>query len=259
MAKYRGEYRDSVDTEEKSYSQEMTQETQPTPNDTDEASFKKRYGDLRRHMQNQMSNKDRELQQMKAQLDAATKQQIRFPKSEKEVADWMKKYPDVASIIDTIAQKRSLEALAMGEKKMEGLKKLESSITREKAEMALKKIHPDFDRIRQDPGFHTWAKKQPNWIQDALYKNSNDPVSAARAIDLYKADKGIKRTRPASSDAAQSVGRTGGSAPSAGGRPRFSESQVSKMSSAEYEKNEEAILEAIQKGSFQYDLSGGAR
>lgn len=261
MAKYRGGYRDDLDTEEKPYSEEMAQETQPTPNtDNDEASFKKRYGDLRRHMQNQMATKDRELQAMKTQLESATKQQIRFPKSEKEVAEWMKKYPDVASIIDTIAQKRSLEALAMGEKKMEGLKKLETSITREKAEMALKKIHPDFDRIRQDQGFHEWARKQPTWIQDALYKNANDPVSAARAIDLYKADKGIKRTRPSNSnDAARSVGRTGGSAPVSGGRARFTESQVNKMSSAEYEKNEAAILESIKRGDFQYDMSGGAR
>ena len=259
MAKYRGGYREELDTEEKSYSEEMTQEAQAAPTDSDEASFKKRYGDLRRHMQNQMATKDRELQAMKTQLESATKQQIRFPKSEKEVAEWMRKYPDVASIIDTIAQKRSLEALAMGEKKMEGLKKLEQNITREKAEMALKKLHPDFDRIRQDPTFHDWAKKQPTWIQDALYKNANDPISAARAIDLYKADRGIKRTRATQGDAARSVGRTSGSAPSSGGRARFSESQVSKMSSQEYEKNEAAILESIQRGDFQYDLSGGAR
>ncbi len=259
MAKYRGGYRDDLDTVEKPYSEEMVQEAQPAPTDNDEASFKKRYGDLRRHMQNQMSTKDRELQEMKSQLESATKQQIRFPKSEKEVADWMKKYPDVASIIDTIAQKRSLEALAMGEKKMESLKKLETSITREKAEMALKRLHPDFDRIRQDPSFHDWAGKQPKWIQDALYKNANDPVSAARAIDLYKADKGIKRTRATSNDAAKSVGRTSGSAPASGGRARFTESQVSKMSSADYEKNEAAILESIKRGDFQYDMSGGAR
>tara|TARA_R110002153_G_scaffold6558_2_gene30230 strand:+ start:816 stop:1607 length:792 start_codon:yes stop_codon:yes gene_type:complete len=263
MAKYRGGYRDELDTEEKPYSEEMAQTAQQPEaqsSDTDEASFKKRYGDLRRHMQNQMSNKDRELQEMKTQLESATKQQIRFPKSEKEVSDWMKKYPDVASIIDTIAQKRSLEALAMGEKKMESLKKLETSITREKAEMALKKIHPDFDSLRQDPSFHNWVEVQPNWIQDALYKNTNDPISAARAIDLYKADKGIKRTRPtSSSDAARSVGRTGGSAPASGGRARFTESQVNKMSSAEYEKNEAAIMESIKRGDFQYDMSGGAR
>ena len=40
---------------------------------------------------------------------------------------------------------------------------------------------------------------------------------------------------------------------------KFSESQVSKMSSGEYEANEDAILEAIKKGEFEYDLSGAAR
>jgi hypothetical protein len=31
------------------------------------------------------------------------------------------------------------------------------------------------------------------------------------------------------------------------------------MSSADYEKNEEAILEAIKRGEFEYDMSGAAR
>jgi len=61
MAKYRGGYRDELDTVEKPYSEEMAQEAQPAPTDNDDTSFKKRYGDLRRHMQNQMSTKDREL------------------------------------------------------------------------------------------------------------------------------------------------------------------------------------------------------
>jgi hypothetical protein len=37
------------------------------------------------------------------------------------------------------------------------------------------------------------------------------------------------------------------------------ESQVSRMSASEYEKNEKKIMEAIRKGNFVYDLSGGAR
>jgi hypothetical protein len=31
------------------------------------------------------------------------------------------------------------------------------------------------------------------------------------------------------------------------------------MTSAEYEKNEAAIMDSIKKGLFEYDLSGGAR
>ena len=255
MAKYQGAYREELDAEEKPYSEEMQQQAQPAPQSGEDESWQKRYGDLRRHTQMQMAEKDRALQQAKEQLAAATKQQIRFPKSEKEVAEWVRKYPDVANIIDTIAQKRSLEALAMGEKKMQSLKKLEGEITRGKAESVLRQLHPDFDKIRANPAFHKWAKVQPKWIQDALYKNVNDPHAAARAIDLFKAD--INK-RSSNQSAAAAVGRSTGSAPS-GGRPRFKESVVAKMSAQEYEKNEDAILEAISKGEFEYDMSGGAR
>lgn len=252
MAKYQGAYRAELDAEEKPYSEEVQQ----TPPPVEEDGWQKRYGDLRRHTQMQMAEKDREMQQMKQQLAAATKQQIRFPKSAKEVNEWVQKYPDVANIIDTIAQKRSLEALAMGERKMASLKKLEGEITRGKAENVLRQLHPDFDKIRANPAFHKWAKMQPKYIQDALYKNVNDPHAAGRAIDLFKADL-AKRGKNQS--AAASVGRSTGSTPSGNGRARFKESQVANMSSAEYEKNEDAILEAISNGEFDYDVSGGAR
>ena len=37
------------------------------------------------------------------------------------------------------------------------------------------------------------------------------------------------------------------------------ESQVQKMSAAEYEKRSEEVMEAIRSGKFVYDLSGSAR
>ena len=39
----------------------------------------------------------------------------------------------------------------------------------------------------------------------------------------------------------------------------FSESQVHKMTAIEYEKNSDAIMEAIRAGKFTYDMTGGAR
>lgn len=259
MAKYRGAYREDLGEEEKKYSEEFSAQGQEPAHasETDEESFKKRYGDLRRYMQSQMATKDRELAQMKQQLDSATKQQIRFPKTEKEVADWVRKYPDVAKIIDTIAQKRSLEALQMGEEKMKSLKEFEQRLTRREAEAELRRLHPDFDKVRANPKFHEWAKVQPKWVQDALYSNTNDAMSCARAIDLYKADM---RKKGQSTGAAQAVdsGNSATSAPRSG-RGKFTESQVAKMKPHEYEANEAAILDAIKRGEFVYDLTGGAR
>ena len=261
MAKYQGAYRDEADAEENV--QDLMQENAQEDNlnaDPEEGSFKKRYGDLRRHMQQSMQQKDAQLNQMQEQLSQATKQQIKFPKTEEEVTAWSTKYPDVAKIIDTIAQKRVQEALAIGEVELNKVKQLEVKINREKAEKELRDTHPDFDKIRSNKDFHDWVMQQPQYVQDALYKNNTDARAASRAIDLYKADKGIKRKRKASpQDAARSVGRTSSANAPVSGRARFTESQVGKMSPKEYDANEDAILESMRNNSFVYDISGGAR
>ena len=58
-------------------------------------------------------------------------------------------------------------------------------------------LHPDIKEIRQDDAFHSWVRKQPQWVQDALYTNEDDAKLAARAIDLYKEDKGITNVKRA--------------------------------------------------------------
>lgn len=258
MSKYANAYKN--DLEQPDEEQVLTQPTdnEPEPVDAEDASFKKRYGDLRRHMQNVMAQKEEELRRVKDQLDQAARKQIKFPKTEDEINEWVKKYPDVAAIIDTIAQKRALEALEIGEKKMANLAQLERRITREKAEAELLKLHPDFPEIRSDKAFHDWVAVQPKWVQDALYENETDALAAGRAIDLYKADTKRKPGRPPK-DAAQAVGRSTGTAPTGQTKGKFSESQVSKMSPEQYEANEEAILSAIKSGQFVYDMTGAAR
>lgn len=258
MAKYSGSYREDLDSKEPEIQNANPESNEPEPTDAEDASFKKRYGDLRRHMQTTLSQKDDQVRKLQEQLEAATRKQIRFPKTESEIAEWVQKYPDVAAIIDTIAQKRALEALEIGEKKMANLAQLERKLTREKAEQELLKLHPDFDQIRQDRAFHEWAQLQPKWVQEALYENDTDARAAARAIDLYKID--IKKKKPADTrGAAQSVSRSTGSTPAGSGKMKFRESEVAKMSTRDYEANEAAIMEAIRTGQFEYDLTGAAR
>ena len=139
---------------------------------------------------------------------------------------------------------------------------MRESATREKAEVELLKAHPDFGEIRDSDEFHNWAEEQPKWVQDALYENDNDARSAARAIDLYKADMNIKTKKPSSNkEAAKSVNtRNTRSQPDAtSSNTKMSESRVNKMSTKEYEKHQDEIMNAIRKGEFIYDISGSAR
>lgn len=229
----------------------------------EEKSFKKRYGDLRRHTQKQQVDLQKQIDALQEQLQASTSKQIRLPTSEDELEQWAKEFPDVAKIVESIAIKKAKEQNASLEERFKKLDEREAQTAKERAEAELIRLHPDFDQIREQEEFHDWAEAQPKWVQSALYDNENDAISAARAIDLYKADMGITAKKPRKSqerDAAREVAgskRAGFDASNEVGTIR--ESDVERMSAVEYERNQEAIVAAIKSGKFIYDKSGSAR
>ena len=229
----------------------------------EEKSFKKRYGDLRRHSQQQALTLQKQIDELKQQLTQSTEQQIKLPTSEEELATWAKTYPDVAKIVETIAIKKAKEQTAALDERFKALDERDKMTARDKAELELLKLHPDFDTIRDTDDFHNWADEQPKWVQDALYENDTDARSAARAIDLYKIDRNIGKAKPKKEDTSAAQGiRTRGERSAPVGEDAngvIYESQVAKMSSLQYEKNIETIQKAMQTGKFVYDLSGNAR
>lgn len=265
--------RERIEREEEEIKQLSEQKDKPVSVDepveddsnlsAEEKSFKKRYGDLRRHSQQQQLSLQKQIDELRGQLTQSTEQQIKLPTNEEDLAKWAATYPDVAKIVETIAIKKAKEQTASMEQRFAALDEQEKLTAREKAELELLKIHADFDSIRDTDDFHTWADEQPKWVQDALYENDTDARSAARAIDLYKADRNIAKAKPKKEDtsAAQSV-RTRGERSAPTGKDTegvIYESQVAKMSSLQYEASEAAITAAIQSGKFVYDLSAGAR
>lgn len=228
----------------------------------EEKTFKKRYGDLRRHAQEKEKSYQDEIFKLKQQLTQTASQEIKLPKSDEEIAQWSQEYPDVAKIVESIATKKAKELDSSLEERMKLIAEREAQSTRAMAEAELMRIHPDFETIRNDQEFHDWVELQPRWVQQALYENESDSKSAARAIDLYKVDMGItstpKKKADPSKDAARAVTRGSSNTPSAtksGQANQIKESDVAKMKSHEFEKNEEKIREAIQSGNFIYDIS----
>lgn len=240
--------------------EEEPQEAEPT--NAEEKSFKKRYGDLRRHMQEKEKVWEEKFNEVQKQLKEVTQKEIKLPKSDEDIEAWATQYPDVAAIVETIAIKKAREQAAGLEDRVKEIDEMKATASREKAEVELMKAHPDFGEIRDSDEFHEWAEEQPKWVQDALYENDSDARSAARAIDLYKADMNIKTKKPASNkDAARSVNsRNNRSQPDTDNDTAvFKESDVNKMSPQQYEKAADAIMEAIRTGKFIYDMSGSAR
>ena len=168
----------------------------------------------------------------------------------------------MAGIVETIAIKKAREEAQGLEDAKKEIDEMKAMAARERAEVELMKAHPDFGEIRDSDDFHEWAEEQPKWVQNALFENNEDARSAARAIDLYKADKNITTKKPVSTkDAARSVdSRSSRSEPDVNNNEgTFTESQVAKMTPQQYEKASDQIMEAIRTGKFIYDMSGSAR
>ena len=236
------------------------QEAEPT--NAEEKTFKKRYSDLRRHQQQQAEEFKKEIEALKSQLNQATKKEMKLPKSDADIEQWAADYPDVAAIVETIAMKKAREQSSALEERVKVVDEMQYTAKKEKAEAELMRLHPDFNDIRDSDEFHDWAEDQPKWVQDSLYDNDNDARSAARAIDLYKADMGIAKSKPTKDkDAAKSVStRNSRSRPQDDESSTYlKESQVQKMSPQQYEKMSDEIMEAIRSGKFIYDVSGSAR
>ena len=242
--------------------EETSEEIEEEPVNAEEKTFKKRYSDLRRHQQKQAEDFKTELAELKRQLSDATKKEMKLPKSDEDIETWAKDYPDVAAIVETIAMKKASEQSSALEERIKAIDEMQLSATKEKAEAELMRLHPDFDDIRDSDQFHEWAESQPKWVQDALYENDNDARSAARAIDLYKADMGIGKKKPKSDkDAAKSVStKNSRSKPQENEASSYlKESDVQKMSPQEYEARSDEIMDSIRSGKFLYDVSGSAR
>ena len=225
----------------------------------EEKSFKKRYGDVRRHMQ----QKEKEWESKFTALEARLGQEnIRPPKSDEDIETWAAEFPDVASIVETIAAKKAQEMFNKAEDRLQRLDAKEAEMSRSTAEQDIRTSHPDFDKLREADDFHDWVDEQPKWVQDALYENSDDAASVIRVIDLYKVDNGMTKSdyaakRKAAAGTVKKASKAKIDAEETAGS--FTESQIAKMSAQEYEKQEEEITNAIRTGKFIYDLSGNAR
>ena len=263
MAKYRNPNKE-LETLETEALEALEREYQEPAKTVEEEIWKKRAGDKDRYINQIKAETKAEIEALKHKLDQALRGQIKPPKSDEEVEAWTKEYPEFASILETIVQKRIDDATKETKKTIGELSVQQKQLEVEKAKLALKKLHPDFDKLVNDEDFHTWLGKQKQKLQDAIYR-SLDVDEADFVITMYKNSKKSPKVEDNfdGRGAAEAV-RTPKTIEELGdgGDYDFSESQVereSKNNRRWYEQNETKIMDAVRKGRFLYDLTGGAR
>ena len=251
------EVSDASDTKQEEAQAESEASEDDSKLSGEEKSFKKRYGDLRRHM----ADKEKDWNERFEKLESSSTNIIP-PKSDEDIEEWASQYPDVAGIVETIAAKKAQELFNKADCRLQKLDELQNEAVRKTAETSIMESHSDFVKIRESDEFHNWADEQPKWVQDAVYENADDPHSVVRVLDLYKGDKGLtKQAKKAGTKAAASMvsktSKTNVDTEDANGQIR--ESDVAKMSTKEFEENMDAINKAMKSQKFIYDVSGNAR
>ena len=238
-----------------SYDEKATPSTE-RPENAEDRVFKKRYDDLKRHYDSTLSKHKDAVRTLRTQLESSTKQFVP-PKSKEELDAWRKEYPDVYEMVETIAMTKADTRAKEMEEKYQSLQAQQEQISKEKAEVELLKIHPDFSDLRQEDDFHEWAGKQDPTIQGWLYENTSNATLAARAIDLYKMDRGIsdlskKESTNLKKEAAKAISKTKKAVESdIPTKKIWSNSEIGKMDRKTFAKFEAEIDEASREGRIQ--------
>ena len=218
--------------------------------------FKKRYDDLKRHYDSTINKHKEELSSLRKQLESGNTQFV-APKSKEELEAWRKEYPDVYEMVETIAMNKATTRTAEIEDKFKNLQVQQEQIAKEKAEVELLKVHPDFNDLRNNEDFHSWAEQQDPTIQNWLYENTSNSKLASRAIDLYKMDRGLsklnkKEEKDIKKEAAKAISKTKKATDSDIPKKKiWTTSEISKLKPHQFEKFEKEIDLARLEGRIE--------
>ena len=216
--------------------------------------YKKRYDDLKRYYDRKLGDWNTKEGDLKAQLQA-NRPKYTPPKSEEELNAFKKDYPDIYGVVETVSHLQSQNEMQSLQDEVGSLKKANQALAQREAQLELSKLHPDFNDIKESDDFHNWADSQPMEIKSWIYENNKNGKLAARAVDLYKKDRGLgldKKTtteKQPRNEGADLLVKTKEQI----GQPTdqqvfFKTSDINKMSVDEFAKYEKDIMLAQKEG-----------
>ena len=216
--------------------------------------YKKRYDDLKRYYDRKLGDWNTKEGDLKAQLQA-NRPKYTPPKSEEELNAFKKDYPDIYGVVETVSHLQSQNEMKSLQDEVGSLKKANQALAQREAQLELSKLHPDFNEIKESDDFHNWADSQPMEIKSWIYENNKNGKLAARAVDLYKKDRGLgldKKTtigKHSKNEGADLLVKTKEQI----GQPTdqqvfFKTSDINKMSVDEFAKYEKDIMLAQKEG-----------
>ena len=209
--------------------------------------WKKRYDELKRHH-------DRKVNGFKEEIESYKQARPKFtpPKTPEDLATFRAENPDIYDVVETVAHMRASDEM---EQLKSTVAKLEAELKQQeqaKAMAELKMMVPDYEQIANSDDFRDWAEQQPREIQKWIFENATNALLAAKAINLYKADRGVQNVRKPSQVQSAADAVTTGRATSEPTRDRggrvFTTSELARMNWREYDKLKDEIDQAHREG-----------
>ena len=249
---------DELYYEEEAPKPQATRRKRSAPEDdssTTNHNYKKRYDDLKRMYDQKLGDWRQKELNFESQL-RSNEPQYEAPKSQEELQEFRESNPDLYDTVETVAHSIAANQIDSLQPRLSALEQRENESAKREAEQAVRDRHSDYDDLRGDEAFHSWAEEQPEQIQDWIYRNPDNVALASKAIDLYKMETGkgqnSKQKRPdtrrqSSQSAADMVStKTTNIEPSQ--QKIWTETEISKMSLDQFDKHEEDIRLAIDEG-----------
>lgn len=227
--------------------------TTPT---SEEETWKKRYGDLRRHSQAEENTLKKTLSSLQAQIEQLTKAANQpMPKTREEFDAWKQKFPDVVPFIEMIADEKATMSKKQIEEELTSVKDQLKQTEKEKAYAILTRLVPDWEAYVGSSEFQEWKIKQPKSIQTIL-DTSEEPADLARLINICMQEHQPAGTPPKKDKLSvlDATVKNTGAGPSTS-RWKFTQSQIQKMTTEQFAANEADIIAARNNGQVLDDLS----
>jgi hypothetical protein len=218
--------------------------------------FKKRYDDLKKHYDQKLSDWRQEKEDLLVSSKQTKKENIKLPKSQEDLAKFKEEYPDIFGIVETVAHMQADSRVSDIEEHLEILRDRERDLERGNAQKELLAAHPDFVDIKEDQDFIDWLEEQPESISNGVTQNATDVKWAARTLDLYKADKGIKTKskKSNSGSAAKQVRTSSGTreiAGTQGDKRIWTSDEISRLRPEQFAKVEKELEQANREGRIR--------
>ena len=216
--------------------------------------YKKRYDDLKRYYDRKLGEWNSKEDDLKSQLKT-NRPKYTPPKSKEELDSFKKDYPDIYGVVETVSHLQSQNEMKDLQEEVSSLKKANQALAQREAQLELSKLHPDFNSIKESDDFHSWADSQPMEIKAWIYENNSDGKLAARAVDLYKKDRGLgldKKTTTSTPNndkgGADLLVKTSEQIQPVNQKKVWRKSDINKMSDQEFERYEKDIMIAQSEG-----------